>query len=267
MPNDSPDWAALTDVGSVPIGNLTIPPAGGMFADGFFQLDAATVGVLVLLQGQQAAGTTLGIYGGNSTEPYVSGLDVSGARVPIVIAPVNGKAEISVEVRMNFASPQPGNAVVATVFALRGAGFSMVTAPPAQPLPVDASRGGAVGTTQGTVPWLEVEQAPSSILGGSSNAGGATLVTIPAGKTWRGSVQISNETPNSSVQVQTVGAGVTPAAGTALCASVLAAGASATSNADIAEVYVSAPAGNAVTLATVVAGAPVFIAVCNGRLL
>lgn len=267
MPNDSPDWAALTDVGSVPIGTLTIPPAGGTTADQFFNLDAATVGVLVLLSGQQPAGTVLSILGGNSTEPYVSGLNVGGARVPIVVAPVNGKAEIGVEVVMTFVNPQAGNEAVATVFALRGAGFTMVSAPPAQPLPVDVSMGGAASVTQGTSPWVEVEQAPATILGASANAGGATLVTIPAGRTWRGSIQISNETPNSSVQVQTAGAGVTPAAGTALCAAVLAAGATSSTSPDIADVYVSAPAGNAVTLTTVVAGAPTFIATANGRLL
>ena len=267
MPNDSPDWLALTDVGAVPIGTLTIPPAGGTLADGFFALDASTVGVLVLLSGQQPVGTTIGIYGGNSTEPYVNGLDVSGSRVPIVVAPVNGRAEISVEVRMHFAAAQLGNEAVATVFALRGAGFAVVTAPPAQPLPVDASRGGAVGVTQGTSPWVEVEQAPATILGGSAAAGGATLITVPAGRTWRGSVQISNQTPGSSVQVQTAGAGVTPAAGTVLCGAQLAAAATASSDPSIAEVYVSAPAGNAVTLTTVVAGAPTFVATCNGRLL
>lgn len=267
MPNDSPDWAALTDVGSVPIGALTIPPAGGTFADSFFNLDAATVGVLVLLSGQQPAGTSMSILGGNSTEPYVSGLDVSGSRVPIVIAPVNGKAEIQAEVQMSFAAAQPGNAVVATVFAMRGAGFALVVAPPAQPLAVDASRGGAVSAVQATSPWVEVEQAPATILGASATAGGVTLITIPAGRTWRGSIQISNQTPATSVQVRTAGVGVVPAAGTVLCASQLAAGATAAGDVDIADVYVSAPPGNAVTLVTAVVGAPAFLATCNGRLL
>lgn len=267
MPNDSPDWVALTDVATISLGNVTIPPGGGQLADVFFNLPATTVGVLVLFSGANPAGTTITVVGGQSTEDYIVGMDVSGSNYPIVVAPMSGTAEIQAEVRMHFANPQPGNAIVATAFALTGAGFAMVMAPPRQPLKVDVSAGGAASVTQGTTPWVVDEQAPASILGGSVNAGGATLITIPAGATWRGSVQISNETPASSVQVQTAGAGVSPPAGTALCAAILQAGATAPSNADIAEVYVSAPAGNTVTLTAVVAGAPTFIAACNGRVL
>lgn len=267
MPNDSPDWAALTDVPPIKIADLVPANVGDLSVTEIPKLPASCTGVVVLVYDYVHA-ITLTVQGLASVYDYLLSLAIPAHGAGPYFTAVQGTVEQSIEVLIgdplgfSFAGSP-----IASVYALGASGYQVVQAPPHQPLKVDASSGGAVSVTQGSNPWVEVEQAPATILGGSAAVGGATLITVPAGRTWRGSVQISNQTPGSSVQVQTAGAGVTPAAGTVLCGAQLAAGATASSDPSIAEVYVSAPAGNVVTLTTVVAGAPVFVATCNGRLL
>lgn len=96
-------------------------------------------------------------------------------------------------------------------------------------------------------------------------AGSTTLLTIPAGRTWVGSVEAAIAAQNPPVtatgtagaRISTTGAGVTPAAGVPYVAAdvILAAtvagalsGVNANESADTPNLVVVAPGGNAVTL-------------------
>lgn len=105
----------------------------------------------------------------------------------------------------------------------------------------------------------------TTVLAGSATANGATIITIPAGQTWRGSISLSaglvggigsgalNATPSITVQ----GTNASPASGTSLdqlAMSTPAIGALSLLGVGITDsrekngVEVTAPAGNAVTL-------------------
>lgn len=101
--------------------------------------------------------------------------------------------------------------------------------------------------------------APTAILGNTLVVATATtLITIPAGRTWQGSVaaEASATAAAASAVISTAGTGVVPAAGNLLVVDALgAAGGLGDSNANnMANVYVSAPAGNAVTLTATIVG-------------
>jgi hypothetical protein len=104
-----------------------------------------------------------------------------------------------------------------------------------------------------------------------------TVITVPAGRTWRGSVSltcaVTNQaaatgTANALGVVTTAGVGVTPAAGTYVSCEARAGGNAATGTVGsqgndsltVPEMVVVAPAGNAVTLAVAAT-----IAGSNGR--
>lgn len=116
---------------------------------------------------------------------------------------------------------------------------------------------------------------PASIVGGSATTNGATIITVPAGRTWRGSVSVSASNGSAaafSASVVTSGTGVSPTAGTALigaCGSFiglpLTAASAAPGNA-VSDVYVSAPVGNSVSLVLNTTASNT-IATANGTLL
>lgn len=100
---------------------------------------------------------------------------------------------------------------------------------------------------------------------GSASTSGATVITVPAGYTWKGSLWISAATASTSTQLQTAGSGANPAAGTALA--VVNTGTRAGAEISVSDVIVQAPAANAVTIVTAVAGSPTFNAGASGQLL
>lgn len=103
--------------------------------------------------------------------------------------------------------------------------------------------------------------ATSDILSGSANAGptsttAVTIITVPAGRTWVGSVgveAVNTANANSArtrAMIQVNGTGVTPAAGTNLCVAVTHPGGTSAPSADAAVpfTYVVAPVGNSITI-------------------
>lgn len=104
----------------------------------------------------------------------------------------------------------------------------------------------------------ETAPNPSDILGGSttSTTSGATLVTIPAGRVWKGNVGLSFDQLGSTAtnaSIQTFGTGVVPPSGTVVVGAVSVSSTDigqAGTNETLAEVYVAAPAGNSVSLVT-----------------
>lgn len=113
----------------------------------------------------------------------------------------------------------------------------------------------------GQVATVPVPAAPSNILSGSADAvntaAAQPIITIPAGRTWYGTVTCSMANlaatgTSVSAAVATAGTGVTPAVGTVLlkviCNTVgTVAGEAANENVS-GPLYVVAPSGNAVTL-------------------
>lgn len=99
--------------------------------------------------------------------------------------------------------------------------------------------------------------APTDILGNTVAVGTATaLITIPAGRTWKGSVAVeaSATTASSSASVATAGSTVRPAAGNVLAIDATGAtGGLGDSNANtMSDVYVSAGSSAATLTATIV---------------
>lgn len=102
---------------------------------------------------------------------------------------------------------------------------------------------------------------PGQILDNSATAANTaaaqTLLTIPAGRTWMGSIALAatNSTAGGSTataSIATAGTNVVPAAATVLlrvhCSTVGTVAGLASQNNEIADVLVSAPAANGVTL-------------------
>lgn len=104
-------------------------------------------------------------------------------------------------------------------------------------------------------------------------ANNAVIISIPAGRTWQGTVYVSGAAANAigsgatswTVGVQVSGAGATPASGTAVAGLALqlpatiataTTGASAAGSVVVPNVVAVAPAANAVSLVVVIAGAP-----------
>lgn len=95
----------------------------------------------------------------------------------------------------------------------------------------------------------------SLTLAGKSTTDGGTIITVPAGSSWRGSVTISQLTNTAGTfypDITVQGAGADPASGSAVVA-VVGFGAVVglvpmASTATTPDVVVYAPAGNAVTL-------------------
>jgi hypothetical protein len=106
--------------------------------------------------------------------------------------------------------------------------------------------------------------AAVNIVGGStqSTTTAQTVITIPAGRTWKGTVGLSiaqSAAASTNASIQTAGANVVPAAGTIVVAAVDTEVTAAGFSSDAAvssDVYVQAPAANAVTLVTNWATAP-----------
>lgn len=103
--------------------------------------------------------------------------------------------------------------------------------------------------------------APTSIVSGNvtaaNTAAAQTLITIPAGRTWYGSVNVTltNQATTGTLvlaSVATAGTGVTPAAATVVlgvqAGSVGTVAGDATNTQGVSNIYVVAPAGNSVTL-------------------
>lgn len=288
MSTDSPDWVALTDVAPILLGKMVSAPGGGVSIDEFFNLPGVCTGVAVLL-GDNVHPLTVTVIGLGTSYHYVDNLAVPAHADGPYLFPIQGNLENEVEVVVGDALGFPASATVAQVYALGASGYQVVQAPPHQPLQVDlggravaltptplpVDPGGRVVTVspnplpvaQSSPPWSQVEPAPATILGNAVNAAPATIITIPAGRTWKGSMWISNDTAGTTAQIQTAGVGVIPAAGTALLVANNPGTAVDASNNSVDDVYVSAPAGNSVTLVSATFGAPVFNAGCNGKLL
>lgn len=101
----------------------------------------------------------------------------------------------------------------------------------------------------------------ANILSGSATAANTaaaqTLLTVPAGRTWEGTITVSltNQATTGSLvnaQIKTAGTNVTPAAGSVLLTVQAGTVGTVTSDASnfgaTGDIYVQAPAGNAVTL-------------------
>jgi len=102
----------------------------------------------------------------------------------------------------------------------------------------------------------------SDILCGSTTTSGGTIITIPAGRSWRGRVSLSASVVvatgggavNASARVSVAGAGSDPVAGDYLRmdlqapASVLGAVGTGDSGHTSTDMFVTAPAGNTVAL-------------------
>lgn len=124
----------------------------------------------------------------------------------------------------------------------------------------------------------EAVPAPANILSGSSVTVGSaqTLVTVPAGRTWKGTLSASigaaAATTSYSAVFNTAGTGAVPAPATNLFAvstsELTAASGESNANGTSGVVYVAAPAGNSVTVTvTATAAATGFFAEANGILL
>lgn len=104
-----------------------------------------------------------------------------------------------------------------------------------------------------------------SPVSGAASTSGATVITVPASYTWKGTLWISAATASTSTQLQTSGTGAIPAPGTPLA--VVNTGTRAGAEISVPDVIVQAPVGNAVTIVTAVAGTPTFNAGATGQLL
>jgi len=121
-----------------------------------------------------------------------------------------------------------------------------------------------------------------TLIAGNTTAGAGTIITIAAGTTFYGTVQVSlsqvvaasGAAVNATAAVQVSGAGASPANNTILCmavASVPAQTASSTgtaqNSASVGPLYVTAPAGNAVTLILTVTNGTTFAGSAAGIIL
>lgn len=230
MPADSPDFQAATDIAPIALGTVPINP-GATQGQATFTVPGTATGIEVVvsstltLTSVQVDGGTTGFRYMNQTTPTSSGAFYS--------LPIRGANEATVTVTCNvtpaYVPPFPG--IVAWVSALTGTGI------------VAAYSSGVAGLFQR-------EAVPGTILAGSvaaTTGAGTVIVTIPAGRTWRGSVGgVIVAVAKASVQV--AGAGATPAAGTILCEQQLLSLSGAGAVMSATGVYVQAPAGNAVTI-------------------
>jgi len=103
---------------------------------------------------------------------------------------------------------------------------------------------------------MPVVPAPTSILGDMITSGtAAPLFTIPAGRTWFGSmaVECSGTTANAQAVILLTGSTVTPAAGNILQADAnsAAAGTGNANNNQISNVYISAGTSSATVSGTI----------------
>lgn len=147
------------------------------------------------------------------------------------------------------------------------------------------SAGVELGVTGSPLITAPVEAAPAgaNVLVGRATADAAVIITIPAGRTWKGSVQLSGALgtaaatagASASPTVSTAGVGVVPAAGAIVGLDLRTGGGVATgtvgTNSEAAitapDVTVIAPAGNAVTLTLQLGGATLASASAIGLLL
>lgn len=137
------------------------------------------------------------------------------------------------------------------------------------PVPVPVTDNGGSLTVDGTVTanagtgnFIVKPYSPAGadlLSGGASVANSTTqttIITVPAGRTWRGSISVSlnniggaNSTFNTAV-ITTLGAGAFPAAGTNIM--TLASNAKGQTGGDVSrtinDIHVIAPGGNSVTI-------------------
>lgn len=134
MPNDSPDWQAGTDNGPIHLGELVLP-ANGVAISAPFALPATTTGICVLVRAGAPANVLLEANGFTSNYDYLQAVTVPPTVTGPYFAPISGAFEGTVNVLYSTSTPlsttQP--TTVATVYALCGAGYSIVQAPPHQP--------------------------------------------------------------------------------------------------------------------------------------
>lgn len=137
------------------------------------------------------------------------------------------------------------------------------------------------GTFATVIAVASAPPAAANILTGRATANGGTVITVPAGRIWRGTVALSAALATAAATagatatptVSTAGAGVTPAAGAVLGLALATGGGVATGtvgtnaqNSVAAPLTVIAPAGNAVTLTLQTGGATVASASAVGEL-
>lgn len=135
MPNDSPDWGALTDVPPVLIGTINAPTGGGSVAAGRFNLPAVCTGIAVVCPGLPSAGSVQ-ISGSNTGNAYAV-VSVTAAGGGPICAPLQSgfEQQVIVDVFATYA-PGPPGVLVAKVYALGASGYQLVQTPPLQPLQV-----------------------------------------------------------------------------------------------------------------------------------
>ena len=148
---------------------------------------------------------------------------------------------------------------------------------------VDSS-GTVIGVTGSPLITAPIDAVPAiaNIVSGRATADAATIITIPAGRTWKGKVTLAaslsaalNTAAVAAVPtVSIAGAGATPAAGAILGRPlhVPLSTATATNGSYVAgtadtDLIVTAPAGNAVTLTLQLGGATAASATAAGVLL
>lgn len=130
----------------------------------------------------------------------------------------------------------------------------------------------------GVINTEENPEAANRILAGSSTTAGSaqTLITIPAGRVWKGSVSATIGAAAITTQYtaifNTAGTGVTPAAAVNLFAvstsELTAASGESNVNGTSGEIHIAAPLANSVTLTvTATSGAAEFSASAVGILL
>jgi hypothetical protein len=125
-------------------------------------------------------------------------------------------------------------------------------------------------TGDGNLKVIDANAQAATIVAGSRTATG-TLLTVPAGRTWSGTVTVSvtvvnaagSAAENAAVWVEPAGTGANPTAGTALCrahAAIGAAAAALNGNASSTPLamamWVRAPDDNDVTLEVASSGTP-----------
>ena len=100
------------------------------------------------------------------------------------------------------------------------------------------------------------------------------LITVPAGRVWKGTISVVGLSAATTASMQnarvvTVGTNVLPPANTILAIAASQMQSSGPSEMQVTDVYVSAPAGNAVTINLINSTATTFTgtAACNGVLL
>jgi hypothetical protein len=144
-----------------------------------------------------------------------------------------------------------------------------------------SSASGGLGSSSAPTSTIPGAPASANILAGVATANAAMIITIPAGRTWVGTVSLSasvvvasaGAAVTASARVSTAGTGVVPAAGDYLRldlnapASAAAAAGTKDSGQISTPMTVVAPAGNAVTLVLNVTNTTVQSASANGALI